>query len=368
MNGRCETDPFDQAVDVCQSCYGEFCSACLLVPKGRKHPVCKDCAVISSGVRPGAKHPVRGERKTLKQRRKHLRAQPSQDTFRFFDEDTVDDHVSDLDGVAGIDGDEHPDVQSLNENQADNEANSEGEADNEATADHDLEPAIPARSGGSISAIEQLDRIRQAQVPPDLAAANLAALRNVTANEPARGGSERYDDDLPMPSPDIDPFAALGSPNTVFDPTTAPPPTTPPSSAPPAPVPAALRPEAAPPPAPVGPESGPSSAEPVPAVPPALLPSPDSSPTVERTVTTAIPPVPQALRPPAERRTPPPAHQSPPPVLATITDGSNDGGNYRINDGSDHGDNERERAVQPPAWTLQRPVDTSPAPGDPTAN
>jgi hypothetical protein len=86
MNGRCETDPFDQAIDVCQSCYGEFCGNCLVEVKGRRHPMCTDCTVAASGVRAGVRPRPRGDRKTAKKRRKHLRSQPVQDGFRYFDQ------------------------------------------------------------------------------------------------------------------------------------------------------------------------------------------------------------------------------------------------------------------------------------------
>lgn len=90
MNGRCETDHLDQAVDVCDSCYGEFCDRCLVWPKGRRHPVCTECALIASGVRTGERPPPLGSRRTAKKRRKALKASVEQtmtgaDTFAYFD-------------------------------------------------------------------------------------------------------------------------------------------------------------------------------------------------------------------------------------------------------------------------------------------
>jgi hypothetical protein len=86
MYGRCETDPFDQAVDVCGSCYGEFCAACLVKTKGRKDPVCKECTIIASGVRPGAKPLIRGAKKTAAARRRTLReTPPAPPPFEYFD-------------------------------------------------------------------------------------------------------------------------------------------------------------------------------------------------------------------------------------------------------------------------------------------
>ncbi len=90
MYGRCETDPFDQATDVCDSCFGEFCPACLVTTKTRQHPICKACALIASGVRPGNKPLLRGSRKSADQRRQALREAPTSPApFEYFD--TVDD-------------------------------------------------------------------------------------------------------------------------------------------------------------------------------------------------------------------------------------------------------------------------------------
>ena len=88
MYGRCETDPFDQATDVCDSCYGEFCAACMVRTKGRKHPICKECAIVASGVRPGAKPLLRGSKKTAAERRRALQDAPAAArTFEYFDDE-----------------------------------------------------------------------------------------------------------------------------------------------------------------------------------------------------------------------------------------------------------------------------------------
>lgn len=95
MNGRCETDPFDRAVDVCRVCYGEFCWSCLVEMKGRQQPTCRECALIVGGLRPKAKPRIRGSKKTVKARREALR--PAREAprhhgsnFTFFD--AGDDH------------------------------------------------------------------------------------------------------------------------------------------------------------------------------------------------------------------------------------------------------------------------------------
>lgn len=97
MYGRCETDPFDQAIDVCDSCYGEFCASCLVTTKSRKHPICKECALIESGIRPGAKPLLRGSKRTAAERRRSLRDAPTTPrNFSYFD-----DGESASDGEAG---------------------------------------------------------------------------------------------------------------------------------------------------------------------------------------------------------------------------------------------------------------------------
>lgn len=85
MNGRCETDPFDQAINVCGMCYGEFCQSCLVMVRGRKHPLCKECAIVSAGLRAGGKAAVRGSRKTANARRQALAEAPRQDSFQFYE-------------------------------------------------------------------------------------------------------------------------------------------------------------------------------------------------------------------------------------------------------------------------------------------
>lgn len=90
MNGRCETDPFDRAVDVCRICFGEYCWTCLVEPKGRQQPMCRECALIVGGLRPKAKPRVCGSKKTVKARRaalKESREAPRQHgaSFTFFD-------------------------------------------------------------------------------------------------------------------------------------------------------------------------------------------------------------------------------------------------------------------------------------------
>ena len=88
MNGRCETDPLDRAVDVCNSCYGEFCAACLARPKGHRHPVCTECTLIASGVRGKAQPQNKGSRRTAKKRREALKEQRSTEdekVFAYFD-------------------------------------------------------------------------------------------------------------------------------------------------------------------------------------------------------------------------------------------------------------------------------------------
>ncbi len=74
MNGRCENDALDGAVDVCDACGGEFCQDCLLFPNGnKKAPLCTACAISTSGVRKAAKRPRLQSKSSASKRRKELR-------------------------------------------------------------------------------------------------------------------------------------------------------------------------------------------------------------------------------------------------------------------------------------------------------
>ncbi|MEM9656023.1 MAG: hypothetical protein AAGA65_28310 [Actinomycetota bacterium] len=71
-------------------CYGEFCWNCLVETKGRQKPMCRECALVVSGLRPKSKAQIRGSKKTVKERREALRAAreaPRQGlaNFTFFD-------------------------------------------------------------------------------------------------------------------------------------------------------------------------------------------------------------------------------------------------------------------------------------------
>ncbi|MFW2382805.1 MAG: hypothetical protein ACN4GZ_13695 [Acidimicrobiales bacterium] len=82
MNGRCHNDPMDFAAEVCDSCGDQFCTNCLVYPRGtNKPPFCTSCAMALSGVR--NRRPIkplpRGE---IKKRRKRLRAELAQQETR----------------------------------------------------------------------------------------------------------------------------------------------------------------------------------------------------------------------------------------------------------------------------------------------
>lgn len=117
MYGRCETDPFDQATDVCDSCYGEFCAACMITTKGRKYPICKECAIIVSGVRPGAKPLLRGSKKTANKRRKALKdAPPAPRNFEYFDDAAAAEPAEEwANSVTSDQADDPPIVEAQNE-------------------------------------------------------------------------------------------------------------------------------------------------------------------------------------------------------------------------------------------------------------
>ena len=95
MNGHCDFHTFERAVDVCGLCYGDLCRNCALNMKGRRDAVCKDCALTVSGVRGAGKTEVRGDRSTVKKRRKaYAAAGPSDDYFKYFDEGRDDLEVT----------------------------------------------------------------------------------------------------------------------------------------------------------------------------------------------------------------------------------------------------------------------------------
>ncbi len=91
MQGRCDNDALDIAEDICDICRGEFCAECLLFPRGRKSkPVCRQCAINSSGIRAGAKVERRiGRREALKRREQlsQTRQERASGRFVFFDEE-----------------------------------------------------------------------------------------------------------------------------------------------------------------------------------------------------------------------------------------------------------------------------------------
>lgn len=109
MQGRCDNNPLDQAEDVCNECGGEYCSACLVYPRGQKRPpVCKACAILKSGVRMSGRNEKweSANRKGIRKRRKSVQAaaaaEPQEQLFRFFDEDGSDVEVRDRESLAGL--------------------------------------------------------------------------------------------------------------------------------------------------------------------------------------------------------------------------------------------------------------------------
>ena len=78
MNGRCQNDLMDYAVEICDSCGDPFCEKCLVHPRGPKGPpFCTNCAMALSGVR--NRRPVKPlARSEIKRRRKALKADQSE--------------------------------------------------------------------------------------------------------------------------------------------------------------------------------------------------------------------------------------------------------------------------------------------------
>ncbi len=187
MYGRCETDPFDQATDVCDSCYGEFCSACLVKTKGRKHPVCKECTIIASGVRPGAKPLLRGSKKSAGKRRKALQQAPVESpSFEYFDDaspvavDSLDAPDQQTDDAGGEQIDDHAELVG---------------APFPAEPDHELE-AVEAPA----AAPEQTDEPGVASVRS--VTPGLAALAQHQAERSGHPAGSSDDDPASVPAPD----------------------------------------------------------------------------------------------------------------------------------------------------------------------
>ncbi len=90
MNGRCDNDPLDVADDICDICGGEFCTTCVIWPRGQtKPPVCKTCALKNSGLRGTTKTERKASRRDAKKRREELietRHERADGKFKFFDE------------------------------------------------------------------------------------------------------------------------------------------------------------------------------------------------------------------------------------------------------------------------------------------
>jgi hypothetical protein len=76
MAARCEIDPLDTAVEVCDHCGGRFCGDHLVWPGGRNRPpLCKPCAVGASGVRSTAARGRRRPPRQVKRRRQQLQSE-----------------------------------------------------------------------------------------------------------------------------------------------------------------------------------------------------------------------------------------------------------------------------------------------------
>jgi hypothetical protein len=83
MEGRCERHLFDQAVDLCGTCGGEYCNDCLVYSFGpKKPPFCLPCAVQRAGVRSNAANykplSARQQRKIAKERAHAARVEAQQ--------------------------------------------------------------------------------------------------------------------------------------------------------------------------------------------------------------------------------------------------------------------------------------------------
>lgn len=185
MNGRCETDPLDKAVDVCDRCYGEFCDSHLLHPKGRKYPLCSECALVASGVRGNSKVVHRGDRKTAKKRRKQLlEAAASGETqfFEFFDQEARSAEQSAVEAAtAAASSDDPP-----------------GDSDDGNVPIPDFDEVVPTAKDSPDSKVQSVE-----ETPPTPAVAQLEQLR-----KEAEAKSTPSRDDRIAPSTDSTPSSS----------------------------------------------------------------------------------------------------------------------------------------------------------------
>ena len=196
MNGRCETDPLDRAVDVCDSCYGEFCSACLVQPKGRRHPICSECALIAAGVRAGAQPDRRGSRRSSKKRRAALKEQFTDEPklFEFFD-------------AVGSDDDPAPEPEPTDET---SEPRANGDPEPEPTDETGQDESVPEQDSGPIGDLASAPEPEEAPTestgvqPTTPAVAKLNQIRET-----------QQQDEAPAPEPESEPDLRAVAKSTV---------------------------------------------------------------------------------------------------------------------------------------------------------
>ncbi|MEM8926115.1 MAG: hypothetical protein AAGD35_21625 [Actinomycetota bacterium] len=178
MNGRCENHPLELATNVCNSCYGEFCSDCYTQPKRRKHPLCTDCVLIASGVRSRKYLEIKGEKKTAKKRRQEITARSDElpGTFNFFDAETSADEAAVAVGATLADGEAAVMAAPSDPMAAAPPAPASGGATDDAGMPPPPPPAAPATSKNKAprrSAIAKLELLRkggQGPAPADVPA------------------------------------------------------------------------------------------------------------------------------------------------------------------------------------------------------
>ena len=61
LTGICCQHSFDKSAAICSRCGWEFCEHCIVVPRG--HAVCKDCAMLTGGIRHVASHKAMSRRR-----------------------------------------------------------------------------------------------------------------------------------------------------------------------------------------------------------------------------------------------------------------------------------------------------------------
>ncbi len=203
MQGRCDNNPLDQAENVCNECGGEFCSSCLVYPRGQKRPpVCKSCAIVKSGVRVSGRAELweSANRKGIRKRRKEVVAQAENDPqgshFTYFDEDGSDIELRDRESMFLADQREDENANATKKSRRLRRKEDKNKSKKEAKA------SKPANDDVAAVAAET-DDVASPDVEPDTSPRSRAD--DFAADLPTEDGGVSVDDflaaDMPPPPP-----------------------------------------------------------------------------------------------------------------------------------------------------------------------